>query len=102
MLAGGAHLSDHWAPAVLSLHWGQRSPGALGTLANLESLVYPQGLEGQNLEDPPPRPHLSPPKNLNRKTVTSQSGDYGRYILVETYFSKEKKKEFIVIDSILF
>lgn len=66
MLVGGAHLSDLQALAVLSLQWSQRHPGDLGTLVNLESLVYLEVLEGQHLEDPPPQSHLSPPKSLNK------------------------------------
>ena len=65
-MVGGAHLSDPTALALLGLQWGQRGPGALGTLGNLENPIYPEGLEGQNLEDPLCRSHLSPLNNLNR------------------------------------
>lgn len=41
--------------------WG---PGSPDSLENLENLVYPQGLEGQNLEAPPLRSHPSRLKNL--------------------------------------
>lgn len=57
VMVQGTHLSDPQALVVLGPLWGQRSPGALSTLGNLENLISHQNLEGQNLEDPPARSH---------------------------------------------
>lgn len=62
----GPHLSDPEALVVLGLQCHQQDPVALVSQGNRQCLVYLQGLVGQNLEDPPPRCHLSAPKNLNR------------------------------------